>query len=65
MTTAEVMLWGTRIGIVSFDNDTGLGYFEYDSRFLQSGIEVSPIAMPLSRTVYSFPELARQPAEMV
>lgn len=60
MTTAEVMLWGTKIGTVAFDDNSGLGSFEYDPAFLPSGIEVSPIAMPLSRRVYTFPELARQ-----
>ena len=60
MTAAEVILWGTKIGTVLFDNKTGLGSFEYEPAFLTSGIEVAPIAMPLSRRVYSFPELSRQ-----
>ena len=60
MTAAEVFLWGTRIGTVVFDSENGLGSFEYDPGFLVSGIEVSPIAMPLSRRVYTFPELARR-----
>ncbi len=59
MTVAEVMLWGTKIGTVAFDDISGLGSFEYEPDFLASGIEVSPIAMPLSRRVYTFPELAR------
>ena len=57
MTAAEVMLWGTRIGTVVFDSRTGLGSFEYDRDFLRSGIEVSPLMMPLSERVYVFPEL--------
>ncbi len=60
MTTAEVILWGTKIGTVAFDNESVLGAFEYDSAFLSSGIEVSPITMPLSRRVYSFPELSKR-----
>jgi serine/threonine-protein kinase HipA len=60
MTVAEVYLWGTKIGTVAFDDENGLGSFEYDPGFLTSGIEVSPIAMPLSRRVYTFPELARR-----
>ncbi len=60
MTAAEVFLWGTRIGTVAFDDTNGLGSFEYDPAFLVSGIEVAPLTMPLSRRVYSFPELARQ-----
>ena len=34
--------------------------FEYDPAFAQSGIEISPMMMPLSRRVYSFPELSRK-----
>ena len=60
MTGAEVFLWGTRIGTVVFDDDTGLGSFEYDRGFLSSGIEVSPIVMRLSNRVYQFPALARE-----
>ena len=60
MTVAEVMLWGTKIGTVAFDDENGLGSFEYDPGFLVSGIEVAPIAMPLSWRVYAFPELARR-----
>ena len=60
MTAAEVMLWGTRIGVVVFDDATGLGSFEYDRGFTGSGIEVSPVMMPLSQRVYSFPGLDRR-----
>ena len=60
MTAAEVFLWGTKIGTVVFDNETGLGSFEYEPAFLTSRIEVAPITMPLSRRVYTLPELARQ-----
>ncbi len=31
--------------------------FEYDDAFLNSGIEVSPIMMPLSKRLYEFPDL--------
>lgn len=60
MTSAEVVLWGTRVGIVLFDDVTGIGTFEYDRNYLRSGIELSPIVMPLSPKVYSFPALNRQ-----
>ncbi len=58
MTAAEVFLWGIKIATVVFDGETGLGSFEYDSGFLRSGIQVSPIAMPLSPQIYVFPELS-------
>lgn len=60
MTAAEVFLWGTRIGVVVFDDASGLGSFEFDRDFTDSGVEVSPIVMPLSKRVYSFPELDRK-----
>ena len=56
--TAEVFLWGTRIGIIHQDEDKAYISFEYDKRFINSGIELSPIKMPLSDRVYSFPELS-------
>lgn len=56
--TAEVFLWGTRIGIVHLENGRKYASFEYDRDFLRSGIEVSPIKMPLSNRVYEFPALA-------
>ncbi|WP_417584802.1 type II toxin-antitoxin system HipA family toxin [Nitrincola sp.] len=45
------------VGAVSFDTDRGVGAFEYDPNFIKTGIELSPIKMPLSRRIYSFPEL--------
>ncbi|MGS2718476.1 type II toxin-antitoxin system HipA family toxin [Eionea flava] len=56
-TVAEVVLWGTSIGAISWDDALGYGAFEYDKAFLTSGIQVSPIMMPLSDTVYRFPQL--------
>ncbi|MBR5976064.1 MAG: type II toxin-antitoxin system HipA family toxin [Clostridiales bacterium] len=56
--TAEVFLWGTRIGIIHQEDGQAYLSFEYDRDFVRSGIELSPIKMPLSSRVYSFPELA-------
>lgn len=47
---------GGIIGAVSFDTESGIGAFEYSPDFIKSGIELSPIKMPLSRQIYSFPE---------
>ncbi len=58
MTRATVRLWGTDIGYVSLPEGEQLASFDYDRDFLRSGIELSPIRMPLSPQVYSFPELA-------
>ncbi len=59
-TLAKVQLWGRVIGAVSLDSRTGLGAFEYDREFSESGIEVSPLMMPLGRQIYTFPGLARE-----
>lgn len=60
-TTAEIYLWGTRIGIIHQDLDRPYASFEYDRDFRQSGIQVSPIMMPLSDIVYEFPSLSGEP----
>ena len=56
--TAEVYLWGTRIGIIHQLRGRKYASFEYDRNFLNSGIEVSPLKMPLASNVYEFPDLA-------
>jgi serine/threonine-protein kinase HipA len=56
-TVAEVRLWGRTIGAVSLEEGVGIAAFEYNPAFLASGIELSPITMPLSRRVYQFPSL--------
>lgn len=57
-TTAAVMLWGTRVGAVTWAADEGIGYFQYDQDFLPSGIELAPFRMPLQAAPYTFPALA-------
>ena len=56
--TAVIKLWGTVIGAVSLDDKQKTADFEYDRSFLSSGIQVSPIVMPLKSGVYRFPELS-------
>ena len=56
---AEVRLWGKTIGAVSLQDGEDVASFEYDAGFAQSGIQLAPIVMPLSRRVFRFPELAR------
>lgn len=51
--------YGTyEVGAVSYDPDNGTGFFEYSPSFLKTGIELSPIKMPLARRIYSFPEIS-------
>ena len=58
MTIAQIKLWGKSIGAVSWDESAGLAHFEYEPDFIQSGIEVAPLTMPLSKKIYSFPALS-------
>jgi serine/threonine-protein kinase HipA len=58
--TAEVKLWGRTIGAVSLEAGGSSAAFQYDPAFAQSGIELSPITMPLSDRVYVFQELPRR-----
>ena len=48
MIGAGVYLWGTKIGTVAQEDSAHAAVFTYERDFLQSGIEVSPIWMPLS-----------------
>ncbi len=60
---AEVRLWGRTIGAVSMDDDRSdrsHARFQYTPEFVDSGIEVSPIMMPLRPRTYEFPALPRR-----
>ncbi len=62
MTVARVRLWGRNIGAVSIapgSAGTNSATFEYEPAFVESGIEVSPLMMPLSTGVHTFPALPR------
>ena len=56
---AKVQLWGRTIGAVSLEEGRNVAAFEYDSQFAGSGIQLSPLVMPLSGQVHQFPELPR------
>jgi serine/threonine-protein kinase HipA len=57
-TTAEVRLWGSRIGAVTLADGDRVANFAYDADFARSGIELAPLAMPLAAAqVFSFPAL--------
>jgi serine/threonine-protein kinase HipA len=60
MTVAEVRLWGRTIGAVSLEEGNNYAGFQYDAEFAQSGIEISPINMPLTERTYTFPQLPQK-----
>lgn len=59
MNDARVVLWGTLIGAVTWLDDRELGVFQYAPGFLESGIQLAPLVMPLAEFPYEFPSLAR------
>ena len=57
---ANVYLWGTHVGTVSLAGDDPIARFQYTDEFRGMGVEVSPLRMPLSSAVFSFPDLPVQ-----
>ena len=57
---AEVRIWGRLLGAVALGDGQQVASFEYSPEFIASGLELSPLTMPLSNTVYRFPELSRE-----
>lgn len=60
MTDASIILWGRRIGAVSWDASRALGVFQYDPAFVGAGIEVAPLKMPVREAPYEFPALPKE-----
>lgn len=61
-TVAAVKIWNRKVGAVLWDESKNVGVFEFDKNFIDSGLELSPIILPLSeagkgRRVFSFPFL--------
>ena len=59
MTDARVVLWATDIGAVTWVESRQLGVFQYTPEFVDSGIQVAPLTMPLRHAPFEFPALAK------
>jgi serine/threonine-protein kinase HipA len=59
MIAAAIHLYGTAIGALTWDPERELGTFAYHPAYLDSGIEVAPLMMPLRAGNYQFPGLER------
>ena len=56
--TLSVYYHDFEVAVISYDDDKNLGYFEYTPEFVRTGMELSPLKMPLkARKVYQFPQL--------
>jgi serine/threonine-protein kinase HipA len=53
----EVHYNETMVGAASYDTETKQSAFEYDSKFIESGLELSPLMMPLDKKIYTFPNI--------
>ena len=56
--SARVKIFGRTAGYVRWDERRGVSSFSYDESFLASGLDLSPLMMPLRKGVYSFPGLS-------
>lgn len=58
---AQVKMFGQVVGFVQWDQHYGIARFEYDTDFVRSGIQPSPIRMPTREgRIYSFGELNQE-----
>jgi hypothetical protein len=59
---AEIFIWGELAGAVRWDEQQQLASFQYATRFLQKGWDLSPLKMPIREgsRIYSFPELRKE-----
>ena len=55
--TVEVKLWGHKVGALQWNEQLKCASFEYSSEFMNKGVEIAPLTMPLVQRKYSFPEL--------
>ncbi len=56
---AKVSIWGSVVGAVTWLDDREIGVFQYDPSFLESGVQLSPLMMPLREFPFEFPALPR------
>ena len=50
----EVHIWGRKVGSLALDPKLGFYAFAYDKAFGKSGIELSPLHMPLNNNETPF-----------
>lgn len=62
---AEIWLWENLVGGILWDENRQFASFEFDPRFLRTGLDIAPVTMPLSqgRKIHSFPELRKARGE--
>jgi serine/threonine-protein kinase HipA len=63
--TAVVKLWGRDVGAVSWLAQRGYAVFEFEPAFVRTGLDISPIHMPVAQAgvgdaLYAFPGLSKE-----
>jgi len=60
MIICEVSLWGRAVGVLAYAEDSRYATFEFMPEFVNEGIDIAPLKMPLSNPdrVYTFPSLS-------
>lgn len=55
----EVTIWGQQVGAVTLDPNSAYYVFEYDPKWVKTGIELSPFSLPIKSTtrLFQFPNL--------
>ncbi|MCE7053638.1 type II toxin-antitoxin system HipA family toxin [Algoriphagus sp. AGSA1] len=63
---AEIWIWEKLAGAVLWDEAEQLGSFEFNSAYLSSGLDISPLKMPLAQgdRIYRFPELRKSRSDV-
>lgn len=61
---ARVKIWETTVGAVTWSEEQGMAFFEYDKNFEKGGLNLAPLMMPMGGThrVFSFPALRQKEA---
>ena len=54
---AAVKLWGELVGALAYDSQSQITTFEYSPDWLNKGLEIAPLQMPLSPQKYQFSAL--------
>lgn len=61
VTGTHIKIWGHHVGAAIWDENRQVASFEYDPQFRRSGLDLSPLKMPLdSPRIFSFGDLDRQ-----
>jgi len=55
---AAIYLWGDLVGALAYDPVSKLSTFEYSPEWINKGLEIAPLRMPLSSTKFQFPSLS-------